>query len=48
MVMGPETIPIGNSVLIGLGGMMSGVLHAPLTAISLQQKSVEVTDYLSL
>jgi len=35
MVMGPDIIPIGNSVLIGLGGMMSGVLHAPLTAIFL-------------
>ena len=35
MVMGPNTVPIGNSVLVGLGGMMSGVLHAPLTAIFL-------------
>lgn len=35
MVMGPDTIPVGNAVLIGLGGMMSGVLHAPLTAIFL-------------
>jgi CIC family chloride channel protein len=35
MIMGPGTIPVGNAVLVGLGGMMSGVLHAPLTAIFL-------------
>jgi len=35
MVFGPDTIPIGNAVLAGLGGMMAGVLHAPLTAIFL-------------
>lgn len=35
MVFGEGTIPIGNAVLVGLGGMMSGVLHAPLTAIFL-------------
>lgn len=35
MVFGEGTIPIGNSVLVGLGGMLSGVLHAPLTAIFL-------------
>ncbi|MBT6175157.1 MAG: chloride channel protein [Flavobacteriales bacterium] len=35
MVFGPETIPVGNAVLAGLGGMMAGVLHAPLTAIFL-------------
>ncbi len=28
-------IPIGNAVLAGLGGMLAGVLHAPLTAILL-------------
>ncbi|MDA1243279.1 MAG: chloride channel protein [Bacteroidetes bacterium] len=32
---GPTTMPIGNSVLGGLCGMMAGVLHAPLTAIFL-------------
>ena len=32
---GPVTMPIGNSVLAGLCGMMAGVLHAPLTAIFL-------------
>ena len=32
---GPTTMPIGNSVLAGLCGMMAGVLHAPLTAIFL-------------
>ena len=31
----PTTMPIGNSVLAGLCGMMAGVLHAPLTAIFL-------------
>ena len=35
MVFGPDTIPVGNAVLAGLGGMMAGVLHAPLTAIFL-------------
>ena len=35
MVFGPDTIPVGNAVLVGLGGMMAGVLHAPLTAIFL-------------
>ena len=35
MVFGEGTIPVGNAVLVGLGGMMSGVLHAPLTAIFL-------------
>ena len=33
--MDPTTMPIGNSVLAGLCGMMAGVLHAPLTAIFL-------------
>ena len=31
----PTAMPIGNSVLAGLCGMMAGVLHAPLTAIFL-------------
>ena len=31
----PTALPIGNSVLAGLCGMMAGVLHAPLTAIFL-------------
>jgi chloride channel protein, CIC family len=31
----PTVMPIGNSVLAGLCGMMAGVLHAPLTAIFL-------------
>jgi CIC family chloride channel protein len=35
MVFGEGTIPVGNAVLVGLGGMMAGVLHAPLTAIFL-------------
>jgi len=35
MIFGPDTIPVGNAVLAGLGGMMAGVLHAPLTAIFL-------------
>ncbi|MAO46233.1 MAG: chloride channel protein [Crocinitomicaceae bacterium] len=35
MIFGEGTIPIANSVLVGLGGMMAGVLHAPLTAIFL-------------
>ena len=35
MILGPDTIPVGNAVLAGLGGMMAGVLHAPLTAIFL-------------
>ena len=35
MVFGEGTIPVENAVLVGLGGMMSGVLHAPLTAIFL-------------
>ncbi len=35
MVMGPDTIPVGNAVLVGIGGMLSGVLHAPLTSIFL-------------
>lgn len=29
------TLPVGNAVLAGLGGMLAGVLHAPLTAILL-------------
>jgi len=35
LIFGPGTIPVGNAVLAGLGGMMAGVLHAPLTAIFL-------------
>ena len=35
LIFGPDTIPVGNAVLAGLGGMMAGVLHAPLTAIFL-------------
>ena len=35
MIFGEGTIPVGNAVLAGLGGMMAGVLHAPLTAIFL-------------
>ena len=35
MIFGPDTIPVSNAVLAGLGGMMAGVLHAPLTAIFL-------------
>lgn len=35
LIFGEGTIPYGNAVLVGLGGMMSGVLHAPLTAIFL-------------
>ncbi|PCJ80331.1 MAG: chloride channel protein [Bacteroidetes bacterium] len=35
LIFGPDTIPVGNAVLVGLGGMMAGVLHAPLTAIFL-------------
>jgi CIC family chloride channel protein len=31
----PETISLSNSTLIGMCGVMSGVLHAPLTAIFL-------------
>ncbi len=35
IIFGPDTIPIGNAVLAGIGGMTAGVLHAPLTAIFL-------------
>ena len=32
---GTEAMPVGNAVLAGLGGMLAGVLHAPLTAVFL-------------
>ena len=34
-VFGNDTLPVGNAVLAGIGGMLAGVLHAPLTAILL-------------
>lgn len=35
MLVSESVIPIGNAVLAGIGGMLAGVLHAPLTAILL-------------
>ena len=32
---GFEAMPVGNAVLAALGGMLAGVLHAPLTAVFL-------------
>lgn len=34
-IFGAEMLPVGNAVLAGIGGMLAGVLHAPLTAILL-------------
>ncbi len=34
-LVGYELVPVGNAVLAGIGGMLAGVLHAPLTAILL-------------
>ena len=34
-IFGTEVLPVGNAVLAGIGGMLAGVLHAPLTAILL-------------
>lgn len=35
LLAGFEAMPVGNAVLAALGGMLAGVLHAPLTAVFL-------------
>lgn len=35
LIAGTDIMPVGNAVLAGLGGMLAGVLHAPLTAVFL-------------